>query len=196
MEKDKNNKKNEDKKTKKELNDEKLDEAIEQAKKDMDELMKSIQDEVGMKNVRVVQVQIPKSNFKNFITGLIISLFLNTLLIVGMSGFYEYLQWDKIYDLIFFAIYFTFAERIIDFIFIKYFTPLIIRTMGLASIIPDIISLALVIIFPIFVNIENVIVTVFTLVVILVFKTILMSFIRNKLLYKKYRSKKWFKKLQ
>lgn len=190
MEKDKNNKKNEDKKTKKELNDEKLDEAIEQAKKDMDELMKSIQDEVGMKNVRVVQVQIPKSNFKNFITGLIISLFLNTLLIVGMSGFYEYLQWDKIYDLIFFAIYFTFAERIIDFIFIKYFTPLIIRTMGLASIIPDIISLALVIIFPIFVNIENVIVTVFTLVVILVFKTILMSFIRNKLLYKKYRSKK------
>lgn len=189
MEKDKKNKKDENIKNKKEIKEDKMNEAVEQAKKEMDELMKSIQEEVGMKNVKVVQVQIPKSNFKNFISGLIISLFLNILLILGMSGFYEYLQWDKIYQLIFFAIYFTLAERIIDFIFIKYFTPLIIRTMGLASVIPNIISLALVIIFPIFVKVEDVIVTLFTLVVISVLKGIIMTFIRNKLLYRKYRGK-------
>lgn len=189
MEKDKKNKKDENIKNKKEIKEDKMNEAVEQAKKEMDELMKSIQEEVGMKNVKVVQVQIPKSNFKNFISGLIISLFLNILLILGMSGFYEYLQWDNIFQLIFFAIYFTLAERIIDFIFIKYFTPLIIRTMGLASVIPNIISLALVIIFPIFVKVEDVIVTLFTLVVISVLKGIIMTFIRNKLLYRKYRRK-------
>ena len=58
------------------------DEEIEKAKKEMEELMKSISEEVGGQNVKVVQLQIPRANFKNFLFTLFFGLLLNTLLII------------------------------------------------------------------------------------------------------------------
>lgn len=165
------------------------DEEIEKAKKEMDELMKSIKDEMGMNNVKVVKVQIPRASFKHFIISLIVSLIMNTLLIVGTSGFIDFVIWENVLDLILFSIYFSIIERIINLIFLKFFTPLIIRTMGLAALIPIVISLALVMIFPIFVIIENVVLTLIVLVFVCVCKSYINSFIQNKFLFKPRRKK-------
>lgn len=188
--KEKNKKmKEKKKKTKEQITEEQMNEAIEKAKKDMDELMKSMQDEMGMKNVKVVQVQIPKPNFKNFVLSLIFSLLLNSLFIMGISGFYNFLNWNEIYDLLLFAAYFSLVDRIIDFLFIKFFTPLIIRSMGIATFLPSIISLAIVIIFPIFVKIDNIVLCLITLVIVSILRGVLMSFFKNKYFKKKIRRK-------
>ncbi len=166
------------------------DEEIEKAKKDMDELMQSIQEELGQNNVKVVQIKIPKANFKNFIFGLIIGLLLNTLLIVGTSGFFDFILWNNILDIVFFAFYFTIISKVIDFVFIKLFTPLIIKSLGIAAILPNIIALAIVIIFPIFVIIDNMFITLLTLVFIMVCERMIANYIQNKVIFKKSRSKK------
>lgn len=184
--------KNKKKKVKKSKEDKKTnqEEAIEKAKKEMDELMKSIQEELGGNNVKVVQIQVPKANFKNFIIGFFLSLVLNNLFIVGTNGFFEFLKFDTVLDLVFFATYFTVLERILDFIFLKFFTPLIIRTMGLASFIPIVLSLAIVLIFPFFVVIKNVVVALIILVIIYILKTMVVNVFQNKMLVKKMRRKK------
>ena len=69
---------------------------IEKAKKEMEELMKSISEEVGGQNVKVVQLQIPRANFKNFLFTLFFGLLLNTLLIIGTSGFFEFVKYENI----------------------------------------------------------------------------------------------------
>ena len=65
------------KKEKKDLNKKtNQDEEIEKAKKEMEELMKSISEEVGGQNVKVVQLQIPRANFKNFLFTLFLDYYL------------------------------------------------------------------------------------------------------------------------
>lgn len=166
------------------------DEAIEKARKEMDELMKSIQNEMGADNVKVVQIKVPKATFKNFIIGFLLTLLLHNLFIVGTSGFLEFVKYDSILNLVLFACYFTVVERVIDFIIIKFFTPLIIRSMGLASFMPIVFSLAIVLIFPIFVTVENVIVALIILIMVYICKSVVINVFQKKMFVSKMRRKK------
>ena len=184
---DENNKKqNEDKDLKKKKTQE---EQIEQAKKDMEEMMKNISEEMGQ-NVKVIQLQVPKATFKNFIFTLIMSLILNALLFVGTSGFFEFVKYESITNLILFSIYFSVLERVLEFVFLKFFTPLVIRTMGLAHLIPIVFTLLIVLLFPIFVVVDEVFISLITLVFIHVCKGTVIKFIQNKLFLKSIRRKK------
>lgn len=184
---DENNKKQTEEKEVKKKNTQ--EEQIEQAKKDMEEMMKSISDEMGA-NVKVIQLQVPKATFKNFIYTLILSLVLNTLLIVGTSGFFEFLKYENIISLILFSIYFSFLERVIEFVFLRFFTPLVIRTMGLAHLIPIVLTLLIILLFPIFVVIENLFLALITIVFIHVCKGTVIRAIQNKVVLRKIRRKK------
>ena len=73
---------------------------IEKFTKEMEELMKSIQDQVGDENIKVIQVKKPEITLGGFFFDLVMALFLNTLLIVGTSGFFTLFIWDDILDLI------------------------------------------------------------------------------------------------
>lgn len=185
---DENNKKQEEnKEIKKKPTQEEL---IEQAKKEMEELMKSISEETGNNNVKIVQLQVPKATFKNFLFTLILSLFLNVLLFVGTSGFFEFVKYDNIINLILFSIYFSVVERVIEFVFLKFFTPLVIKTMGLAHLIPIVLSLLLVILFPIFVVVDNIFLTLITIVFIHTCKGTVIKAIQNRMIVRSIRRKK------
>lgn len=184
---DENNKKQTEEKEVKKKNTQ--EEQIEQAKKDMEEMMKSISDEMGA-NVKVIQLQVPKATFKNFIYTLILSLVLNTLLIVGTSGFFEFVKYENIISLILFSIYFSFLERVIEFVFLRFFTPLVIRTMGLAHLIPIVLTLLIILLFPIFVVVENLFLALITIVFIHVCKGTVIRAIQNKVVLRKIRRKK------
>lgn len=182
------NKKN--KKEEKEIKNKKTqEEQIEEAKKDMEELMKSIS-EVGGNNVKVVQLQVPRATFKNFLFTLGLSLLLNILIFVGTSGFFEYVQYENILNLILYSVYFSLVERILEFVFLKFFTPLVIRTMGLAHLIPIVLTLLIVLLFPIFVTVPEIFITLVTLVFMHVCKGTIIKAIQNKIVLKKIRSKK------
>ena len=180
----------ENKKDKKEIKNKKTqEEQIEEAKKDMEELMKSISEEVGGNNVKVVQLQVPRATFKNFLFTLGLSLLLNVLIFVGTSGFFEYVKYESILNLILFSVYFSLVERILEFVFLKFFTPLVIRTMGIAHLIPIVLTLLLVLLFPIFVTIPEIFIALVTLVFMHVCKGTIIKAIQNKIVLKKIRSK-------
>ena len=165
------------------------EEQIEQAKKDMEDMMKSISDEMGA-NVKVIQLQVPKATFKNFIFTLILSLILNVLLFVGTSGFFEFVKYEMIINLILFSLYFSIIERVIEFVFLKFFTPLVIRTMGLAHLIPIVLTLLITLLFPIFVVVDNVFLSLVTIVFIHVCKGTIIKAIQNKIVLRMIRRKK------
>ena len=167
-----------------------IDEEIEKAQKDMEDLMKSIQEEMGSQNVKVVKLELPRATLKNFFIGLILSLFINTLLVVGTSGFVDVFVWENILDLVYFSLYFTLVERTLNYIFIKLFMPLIIRTMGIASVIPYLLAITLVLIFPLFVIIENIFTALIMIIFIFVCKSRIQAFIQNKMFQRKLRRKK------
>ena len=165
------------------------EEQIEQAKKDMEDMMKSISDEMGA-NVKVIQLQVPKATFKNFIFTLILSLILNVLLFVGTSDFFEFVKYEMIINLILFSLYFSIIERVIEFVFLKFFTPLVIRTMGLAHLIPIVLTLLITLLFPIFVVVDNVFLSLVTIVFIHVCKGTIIKAIQNKIVLRMIRRKK------
>lgn len=180
---------NEQKDLEKQKKENAMDKEIQEAQKEMEDLMKSMQEELGASNVKVVKLQLPKATVSYFFFGLFFGLLVNVLLIVGTSGFINYLTYENVLDLVLYALYFTVVERVIDIIFVRFFTPLIIRTMGLASFIPIVLSLAIVIIFPIFISIENILATLLTLVFICVCRNTIMSYLRNKLFFRKGKGK-------
>jgi hypothetical protein len=161
---------------------------IEKFTKEMEELMKSIQDQVGDENIKVIQVKKPEITLGGFFFDLVMALLLNTLLIVGTSGFITLFIWDNILDLIYFSIYFTLIEKTISFIFMKKFVELIIKSLGLATYIPMLISLAIILFFPVFVIIENVFGTIFGLILVFALRSYINTFIHRKMLTRKMRN--------
>lgn len=163
---------------------------VEKAQKEMEELLKSLQEEVGVNNVKVVKVELPQPNLKNYFLGLLVSIIINTLLIVGTSGFIKIFEYQYLVDLVFFAIYFSIMERTINYLFIKLFLPLIIRTMGLANLIPYVISIVITALLPVFVTSKNLFLVFIFLVFVCIVKTIIHSFLKKKIVFKKTRRKK------
>lgn len=199
----KKNKKKKEKKPKKErnntrntLNEKKaklqdsLNDEIEKASKDMEELMQSIQDEMGDSNVKVVRIQLPKPSFKNFLLETVVCILVNMLLILGTSGFIHFLEFDSILALVLYSLYYSVVDRLLVFIFTKFFMPLIIRTMGLASLIPPILSLVICMFFPIFVGIENIPVAILAMIFVSICRSFIVNYVRNKIIINKIRRKK------
>ncbi len=176
-------------KEKRPKNKEKNDE-VEKAQKEMEELLKSLQEEVGGNNVKVMKVELPQPNLKNYFIGLLLAIIINTLLIVGTSGFIDLFQYKKIIYLIIFAIYFSIMERTINYLFLKIFLPLVIRTMGLAALIPYVVSIVITCIFPVFVTSKNMFLVFIFLVFVCIVKTIIHAFLKRKFISNKIRRRK------
>lgn len=172
-----------EKKVKKES---KRDKEIREASEDMDSLIDSIKDQMGV-DVKVVKIKIPKPTFSNFIIELIIGFILNSLLILGTSGYFDYLVYSSIWSLLLFSFYFTLIEKIVSNIIIGFFPSLIIKTMGLANFIPIGVTLILTLVLPIFVKIDNIGLAIIMFVLILGIRMFLKSFFLEKQIKKKMR---------
>lgn len=173
-----------------ETSKEKRDREIEEAKKEMEDLMKSIQDHMGGEDVKVVKIKIPQPTFKQFIIDFITALLVNTLLIIGTNGFISFVIWESILDLVLFSVYFTVVEKVLNFILLRYFSPLIIKSMGLALFIPSALAIGLVVIFPGVVLIKNIVYAALALVFILVCRNLINGYIQKIINKKLYRRKK------
>ena len=152
--------------------------------------MKSIQDHMGGEDVKVVKIKIPQPTFKQFIIDFITALLVNTLLIIGTNGFISFVIWESILDLVLFSVYFTVVEKVLNFILLRYFSPLIIKSMGLALFIPSALAIGLVVIFPGVVLIKNIVYAALALVFILVCRNLINGYIQKIINKKLYRRKK------
>lgn len=169
----------------------KRDEEIRKANKEIEDLVESIKDQMGA-DVKVVKIKVPKPSPGQFLIELLFGLVINGLLIVGTSGYFNYLEYSTIWNLLLFVLYFTLVEKISSTIMIGCFPSFIIKTMGLGSFIPIGITLLVTLIFPIFVTIEDIGAAIIIFVIILVVRTFLKSFLLEKQFQKKMRGlKKW-----
>lgn len=169
----------------------KRDKEIADAKKEMDDLIDSMKEELGIdKNVKVIQIRLPKPSVLDFIKSLILLFIINSLLIVGSTGFITYFMYESIIDLLLFSLYFSLIERVASYIILLAFPSLIIKTMGAITLLPSVISLAVSLIFPIFVSIENIGLAIIVMVIITILRTYLKTFLQNKIFINKIKNKR------
>ena len=175
-------------KNKKEKKD-KRDEDINKANKEMEDLIKSIKDQVGA-DVKVVKVNVPKPTPKNFIIGVLTGFLVNSLLIIGTCGYFDFLIYKTIFHLLLFCLYFTLIEKVSSFIMLQCFPTFVVKTFGFANFIPVGITLIVSLIFPIFVQIENVGLAFIIFIIILALRMFLKSFFLEKEIKKRMRGLK------
>ena len=164
----------------------KRDEEIRKANEEIEDLIESIKDQMGA-DIKVIKVKVPKPSPLQFLIDLLIGLLINSLLIVGTSGYFDYLSYSTIWNLLLFVLYFTLIEKISSAIMLGCFPSLIIKTMGFANIIPIGVTLIVTLVFPIFVQIENIGLAIIIFVIILVVRMFLKSFFLEKQIKKKMR---------
>lgn len=167
----------------------KRDDEIRKANEEIEDLVESIKDQIGA-DIKVVKVKVPKPSPGQFVIDLILGLIINGLLIVGTSGYFNYLEYSTIWNLLLFVLYFTLVEKISNAIMMGCFPSFIIKTMGLGSFIPIGITLIITLIFPIFVTIENIGAAIIIFVIILVVRVFLKTFFMEKQIQKKIRGLK------
>ena len=85
---------------------------------------------------------------------------------------------------------FSYSLIPIILLFVVLFLPLIIRTMGLANLIPYVISIVITALLPVFVTSKNLFLVFIFLVFVCIVKTIIHSFLKKKIVFKKTRRKK------
>ena len=129
---------------------------IEKAKQDLEKLIKQAEEEYGVdrNRIKVVKVKLPSRGIKYILTEALITLILNSILILSFSG---YIKWTEspLLNMLYFAIAYRLIEIILRNILNIFFIKLIIKTFGFILVLPSIIAIPLVLIFTDFVDIVS-----------------------------------------
>lgn len=127
---------------------------IDNAKKELENMLKQVEEQFGVdrEQIKVVKIKLPGRSVKSVILDTLITLILNTILIFSISG---YIIWTKapLIDILFFALAYSLIEIILKNILNIFFVKLIIKSFGLITIVPSIIAIPLVVILTDFVSI-------------------------------------------
>lgn len=170
---DENKKNNEQEKFKKEQ------EKIEKEKKDFEAMIEELQAKLGesSQNVKIIKVEPPTKKDK------IVSVFANYLValitIISLSGYMKWIEYDSFWSVVIFAASTPILEMIIELIIEKYFFKYILYTFGLIIFLVPIISFSVLIFaFP-FIKINDYFLAILVIILYMIVKKILVSFIRN-----------------
>ena len=149
----KDNKKNKEKKSKEKTNE------LEELAKEVDKLIDEVSSEYGLdpEKLKVMPIQLPKMTFKTVaITSLAVFL-LDFLVMLALNGFFNWCEWGRHSDLVFFALYFAGIDMVLKLASLPLFPkkPGSIVYVSFLKVVPFILSMVICGIWPIFVNVTS-----------------------------------------
>lgn len=107
------------------------DEDVKEAQKEVEQMLKDIEDEFGVgSNVKVIKVKLPKRDFKSVLSDSLLNVFLNFLFIFSISG---YIQWTETEDFLkigLFILIFSLIEVALRVIIYVFFPKTLVKTLG------------------------------------------------------------------
>lgn len=177
------------KKTKDESKKEKQNEKIKKEKEKLEELEK-VNDElqklfddlselVGEDNggVKVIKVNIPSK--KERIINSIYKFIFSVILIIALSGFLNWCNYDNVYLFLVYVCSVALLELIIEKIITKYFIKYLVYSLGSLNLLAPILSFVILFFtFP-FITMKNVILFIFVIILYMIIKKIFVRLIEN-----------------
>ncbi|HHU56020.1 MAG TPA: hypothetical protein GXZ48_04970 [Acholeplasmataceae bacterium] len=146
-------------------NDKKKKDDIKKKKKDfneeeseLDKMLKQVEEQFGIdpSQVKIVRVNTPPRSNKSFIIDTLITIILNIILVLSISGYIIWSKYDSILDLVWFVISFSIIEIAIKYLIFKFFFKMVLRTFGLILQIATLLAIPLVILVTDFVEVLSV----------------------------------------
>lgn len=144
---------------------------------DLERMLRQVEEELGIdpSKLKVVRVNTPPRNFKSFIIDFFITIILNLILVLGITGYIEWALYDNIIDLAWFTIAFSIIEIGLKYVLNRFFNKLVIRTFGFIFSLATLIAIPLVLLLTDFVDV----ISVNRLLLMFVFMLIVRSMIRS-----------------
>ncbi|MFA7367030.1 MAG: hypothetical protein WC008_01805 [Bacilli bacterium] len=154
---------------------------IQEAKEEIEKMLKDAEEQLGVdrKNVKVIKIKMPQRTFKYFISDFITTILLNVLLVLSLSGYLEWTNNANPLDLMLFALVYSGFDIILRNIINFFFPSLIIKTIGLINFIPPIFSIFLVTILTRIVVIKSVGRLIFLFMCLIIMRIVVKKVIAN-----------------
>lgn len=155
------------------------EEEVKKAKEEIEKIIKDAEEQLGVdkKSIRVIKVRLPEPTFKYIATEAIITLLLNIVLVMAISGYFKWAKYSSLSDLLYFAIIFSLIDIVLRNIINFVYPSLIIKSFGLINLVPPLLSMFIVVVFTEFVAITSNI----NLFILFICLMILRVFIRNSI---------------
>lgn len=131
---------------------------IEAAKKEIEDMIKQAEEQLGVDRdqIKVVKIKLPGNTLKWILFDALMTIILNTILILSLSGYIKWTKNDTIIPLLVFALTYTLIELTLKNILNRFFVKLIIKTFGLITLLPSILAIPLVFIFADYMSVTSV----------------------------------------
>lgn len=182
------------KQSKKELKKQQEEQLEQKQEEEIDKLLKMLEENIGTQEAKIVKIRTPRPNSLSYWKEVLIILLLNVFIIIGINGIFSIADWSNIFKLLFFSLYFSGIEIILQMIILIAFPKLIIKTYGLITLLPSLVSMIISTIFPIFITIRSVPLFIIALVFTIIIRQIIRHFILSIQYRRKMGGKKWLKK--
>lgn len=137
----------------------------------------------------IVKIRIPNKSFSSVLVNGIIGFVLNFIILFALSGFFAWANWTSIGEFALFLGYFSIVETIIKAFVVTVLNKLIFKTYGAILLLPFVLSIICVCVFPIFIEITS----IFTFILVSLLCNLIRKFIIDYFIDKKI--KKEMKKL-
>lgn len=167
-----------DREKKKIERDKKRDEEFQKTKNEIEELIKNINEMTGNEEaIRMVDLKLPSK--KERILSFFLKYSLSFILILGITGFLNWVYYDSIFIILAFALSIVTLECVLDFIIKLFFGKFILYSLGTINILPPILSFVICsLVFP-FIELVNVWLLIAVILSYLIIRKIMLSLLKS-----------------
>ena len=172
----------------------KLHEKIELQAQEMEikKMIGELKDQYGLEenDLKILNVGKTKKSFLGRVLEFVLVFVSTALILFGLSGIIPWTKDKNILNLILFCLYFAGSEIVGRLVISLAFKKLIMQTFGFIMLIPSLVAIIVVAIFPIFMEISSIILFVITAIFAVAIRKFMLSYVFEKLLKSKFNKMK------
>lgn len=172
----------------------KLHEKIELQAQEMEikKMLGELKDQYGLeeKDLKVFNFGKTKKSFLAVILEYVLVFVFTALILLGLSGIIPWTKDKNILSLVLFCLYFAADEIVGRLVLNIAFKKLIMQTLGLIMLLPSIVAVVVVAIFPIFVEINSIFLYIITAIFAVAIRKFMLSYVFEKLIKSKFNKMK------
>jgi len=153
---------------------------------ELEKMLRQVEEQFGIdrSQVRIVRVNTPPRNFTSILIDCLVTVFLNLVLILSISGYMIWYHYDHIFDLVWFILAFTAIELLIKYLISFMFRKLVIRTFGLILALSTLIAIPLVVMLTDFIVVTSIERLLLMFIILVVVRSMIKSFFARQRIQK------------
>lgn len=149
---------------------------------ELEKMLRQVEEEFGVdrSQVKVVRMNRRPQGFKAFIVDFLLTLIINIVLILGISGWIQWASYNSIWDLVWFTVAFTIIEIALKYLISIFFRKLVIRSFGLILSLATLLAIPLVLLLTDFVEITAVNRLLLIFVIVIIVRSMIRSYLARR----------------